>query len=123
MDQSLIWKKANPKDALKKDDDDRLPIHWAVANGHLEVVKLLTEVKNFDDIDFKVRYCTGRNCSPTTEVDVSCPGLCSINEECEKLAADIDIGRSRMDAFDDRCGTERQRGNSKAFAQQGCRCK
>ncbi|KAJ5946464.1 ankyrin repeat-containing protein C6C3.08 [Penicillium verhagenii] len=31
-----------------KDDDDRLPIHWAVANNHLNVVELLVAVKNFD---------------------------------------------------------------------------
>ncbi|KAJ5546611.1 proteasome regulatory particle subunit (Nas6) [Penicillium frequentans] len=38
----------NPKAASIKDDDDRLPIHWAVANNRLAVVELLVAVKNFD---------------------------------------------------------------------------
>ncbi|KAJ5152081.1 proteasome regulatory particle subunit (Nas6) [Penicillium capsulatum] len=39
---------ANPKSALSKDDDDRLPIHWAVANNRLPIVELLIATKNFD---------------------------------------------------------------------------
>ncbi|KAL3458812.1 ankyrin repeat-containing domain protein [Aspergillus heterothallicus] len=39
---------ANPKLATTKDDDDRLPIHWAVAYNHLPVVELLVSTKNFD---------------------------------------------------------------------------
>ncbi|KAJ5246796.1 hypothetical protein N7468_001779 [Penicillium chermesinum] len=38
----------NPKAANTKDDDDRLPIHWAVAYNHLPVVELLVAVKSFD---------------------------------------------------------------------------
>jgi 26S proteasome non-ATPase regulatory subunit 10 len=33
---------------LIKDDDDRLPIHWAVANNRLAVVELLVASKDFD---------------------------------------------------------------------------
>ncbi|RJE19430.1 proteasome regulatory particle subunit [Aspergillus sclerotialis] len=39
---------ANPKLASTKDDDDRLPIHWAVAYNHLPIVELLISTKNFD---------------------------------------------------------------------------
>ncbi|KAL3480201.1 ankyrin repeat-containing domain protein [Aspergillus californicus] len=39
---------ANPKLATTKDDDDRLPIHWAVAYNHMPVVELLVATKNFD---------------------------------------------------------------------------
>ncbi|KAL4948545.1 ankyrin repeat-containing domain protein [Aspergillus filifer] len=39
---------ANPKLATTKDDDDRLPIHWAVAYNRLEIVELLIATKNFD---------------------------------------------------------------------------
>ncbi|KAJ5370497.1 proteasome regulatory particle subunit (Nas6) [Penicillium cataractarum] len=39
---------ANPKTALVKDDDERLPIHWAVAYNRLPIVELLVADKNFD---------------------------------------------------------------------------
>ncbi|RDW76429.1 ankyrin repeat domain-containing protein [Aspergillus mulundensis] len=39
---------ANPKLATTKDDDDRLPIHWAVAYNHLPIVELLVATRNFD---------------------------------------------------------------------------
>ncbi|ODM21959.1 hypothetical protein SI65_02803 [Aspergillus cristatus] len=39
---------ANPKLARTKDDDDRLPIHWAVSYNRLPVVELLVSQKNFD---------------------------------------------------------------------------
>ncbi|KAJ5742824.1 hypothetical protein N7533_009926 [Penicillium manginii] len=39
---------ANPKSAFVKDEDDRLPIHWAVAYNHMPVVELLVSMKNFD---------------------------------------------------------------------------
>ncbi|PYH44450.1 ankyrin repeat domain-containing protein [Aspergillus saccharolyticus JOP 1030-1] len=39
---------ANPKLAATKDDDDRLPIHWAVAYNHLPIVELLISNKHFD---------------------------------------------------------------------------
>ncbi|KAL5045799.1 hypothetical protein BDW71DRAFT_75355 [Aspergillus fruticulosus] len=39
---------ANPKLANTKDDDDRLPIHWAVAYNHLPIVELLVSTKDFD---------------------------------------------------------------------------
>ncbi|EHA17920.1 hypothetical protein ASPNIDRAFT_137276, partial [Aspergillus niger ATCC 1015] len=38
----------NPKLANVKDDDDRLPIHWAVAYNRLPIVELLTSNKHFD---------------------------------------------------------------------------
>jgi hypothetical protein len=45
---------ANPKLANLRDDDDRLPIHWAVSYGHLNIAVLLSGVKNFDP-DVQVR--------------------------------------------------------------------
>ncbi|OJJ49703.1 hypothetical protein ASPZODRAFT_12824 [Penicilliopsis zonata CBS 506.65] len=39
---------ANPKLALVKDDDSRLPIHWAVAYNRLPIVELLVASRNFD---------------------------------------------------------------------------
>ncbi|KAJ5677856.1 uncharacterized protein N7477_003489 [Penicillium maclennaniae] len=39
---------ANPKFAFTKDDDDRLPIHWAVAYNRYSIVEMLVGVKNFD---------------------------------------------------------------------------
>ena len=39
---------ANPKLANLKDDDERLPIHWAVAYNHMPIVETLVQVKNFD---------------------------------------------------------------------------
>ncbi|KAJ1713802.1 proteasome regulatory particle subunit (Nas6) [Aspergillus flavus] len=39
---------ANPKLANVKDDDERLPIHWAVAYNRLPIVELLVATKHFD---------------------------------------------------------------------------
>ncbi|PYI12564.1 proteasome regulatory particle subunit [Aspergillus sclerotiicarbonarius CBS 121057] len=39
---------ANPKLANVKDDDERLPIHWAVAYNRLPIVELLISNKHFD---------------------------------------------------------------------------
>ncbi|EEA20391.1 putative ankyrin-repeat protein [Talaromyces marneffei ATCC 18224] len=39
---------ANPKLASRKDDDERLPIHWAVAYNRLPIVELLVSNKYFD---------------------------------------------------------------------------
>ena len=44
----LILFQANPKLATQKDDDDRLPIHWAVSYNHLPIVELLVSRKDFD---------------------------------------------------------------------------
>ena len=50
----LTGSQANPKLAARKDDDERLPIHWAVSYNHLPIVQLLVQVKNFDP-DVQVR--------------------------------------------------------------------
>jgi ankyrin repeat protein len=47
-EKSLIPRQANPKLADQKDDDERLPIHWATSYGHLEIAKMLAAQKNFD---------------------------------------------------------------------------
>jgi 26S proteasome non-ATPase regulatory subunit 10 len=44
-----------------KDEDDRLPIHWAVAYNHMPVVELLVSMKNFDP-DVEVRISFSRIC-------------------------------------------------------------
>ena len=43
-----IFAQANPKLAFLKDEDERLPIHWAVAYNRLPIVELLIPMKNFD---------------------------------------------------------------------------
>ena len=39
---------ANPKLSNRRDDDDRLPIHWACSYSHLDIIKLLSSSKSFD---------------------------------------------------------------------------
>ncbi|KAI9881020.1 MAG: hypothetical protein M1830_008902 [Pleopsidium flavum] len=39
---------ANPRLATRKDDDDRLPIHWAAAYNHIPIFELLVSRKDFD---------------------------------------------------------------------------
>ncbi|KAL6702610.1 putative ankyrin-repeat protein [Coniothyrium glycines] len=39
---------ANPKLALLRDLDDRLPVHWAVSYNHLAIVQTLIQTKSFD---------------------------------------------------------------------------
>jgi len=39
---------ANPKLANLHDQDERLPIHWACAFAHLDIVRLLTSTRFFD---------------------------------------------------------------------------
>lgn len=39
---------ANPKLANLRDDDDRLPIHWASSYNRLPIVSLLSEHRHFD---------------------------------------------------------------------------
>ncbi|KAK8089548.1 ankyrin [Apiospora hydei] len=38
----------HPKQARKKDDDGRLPIHWAASSNQREIVLLLSQQKDFD---------------------------------------------------------------------------
>ena len=40
--------KGNPKLANLKDDDERLPIHWAVSYNHRPIVEILLSQRNFD---------------------------------------------------------------------------
>ena len=49
------FSQANPKLAERRDDDERLPIHWAVSYGHLDIALLLANLKSFDP-DVQVRY-------------------------------------------------------------------
>ncbi|KAI4765160.1 putative proteasome regulatory particle subunit [Aureobasidium sp. EXF-3400] len=39
---------ANPKLAKLRDDDDRLPIHWAASYNRLPIVEILSDRKDFD---------------------------------------------------------------------------
>lgn len=41
-------KKANPKLATLKDDDERQPIHWATSYNHRPIVQILISQRNFD---------------------------------------------------------------------------
>jgi len=47
--------KADPKLAKLKDDDGRLPIHWACSANQKEIVQLLIQNKFFD-VDVQVCY-------------------------------------------------------------------
>ncbi|KAK5150989.1 hypothetical protein LTR04_006683, partial [Oleoguttula sp. CCFEE 6159] len=40
--------KANPRLSSSRDDDDRLPLHWAVSYNRLPIVDVLAERKDFD---------------------------------------------------------------------------
>lgn len=39
---------ANPRLASRRDEDDRLPLHWAVSYNRLPIVSLLMQAKGFD---------------------------------------------------------------------------
>jgi len=39
---------ANPRLANRRDEDDRLPIHWAASMNYLEIVRILVQAKDFD---------------------------------------------------------------------------
>jgi hypothetical protein len=51
----LIPTQVNPKLVDRKDDDERLPIHWATSYGHLDIAILLSAGKNFDP-DVQVHF-------------------------------------------------------------------
>ncbi|KAJ5767123.1 uncharacterized protein N7511_004739 [Penicillium nucicola] len=57
---------ANPKAALVKDDDDRLPIHWATAYNHVRVVELLMGAKGFDpDVENALHFASSKSNTST----------------------------------------------------------
>lgn len=39
---------ANPRLAIQKDEDERLPLHWACSYNYLPIVELLVSRKDFD---------------------------------------------------------------------------
>ncbi|EPQ62012.1 Bgt-2964 [Blumeria graminis f. sp. tritici] len=39
---------ANPKLADLRDEDKRLPLHWALSNNHKDIVLVLASIKSFD---------------------------------------------------------------------------
>ncbi|OMP88141.1 Ankyrin repeat-containing protein, partial [Diplodia seriata] len=39
---------ANPKLAARRDDDDRLPLHWAVSYNRIPIISQLIHTQNFD---------------------------------------------------------------------------
>jgi 26S proteasome non-ATPase regulatory subunit 10 len=64
---------ANSKLATLKDDDDRLPLHGAVAQGHLDVVSILAQRKDFDP-DAKVTSLSpGLSNATAHQLDIRCP--------------------------------------------------
>ncbi|KAI9827577.1 MAG: hypothetical protein M1832_004927 [Thelocarpon impressellum] len=46
--ESLLKTQGNPRLANRRDDDDRLPIHWAASYHRLPVVELLVQRRDFD---------------------------------------------------------------------------
>ncbi len=43
-----IDSQADPKLAYQKDEDGRLPIHWAASSNQFEIASLLVQQKGFD---------------------------------------------------------------------------
>lgn len=80
---------ANSKLATLKDDDDRLPLHWAVAQGHLDVVSLLAQRKDFDPDTQVTSLGPDIADYPAHELDICCP------------MTDHPLGRCGLDSFDD----------------------
>ncbi|MCJ1340882.1 hypothetical protein MMC09_006178 [Bachmanniomyces sp. S44760] len=39
---------ANPRLAVLRDQDDRLPVHWAASNNHVAIVEIFISQKGFD---------------------------------------------------------------------------
>lgn len=39
---------------MLRDDDDRLPVHWALSNSRLPIVQILVQAKGFEP-DVKVK--------------------------------------------------------------------
>lgn len=44
---------ANPRLATRRDEDDRLPVHWAASYNRIPVVEVLMQRRDFDP-DVKV---------------------------------------------------------------------
>jgi len=70
-DMPLLFSQANPKLAKLRDDDDRLPIHWAASYNRLPIVEILADRKDFDpDVQvrssFYVQDISGRSSSDKT---------------------------------------------------------
>jgi ankyrin repeat protein len=40
--------KASPKEARRKDDDGRLPVHWAASSNCYDIAMMLAQLKDFD---------------------------------------------------------------------------
>lgn len=87
--------KANPRLADRRDDDDRLPLHWAVSYNHLGVVELLAQTKNFD---------------PDVQVRTQC-----VEKKSNMLSSGLGlhwvlhIGWVGLDTIDDRIESQRSR--------------
>lgn len=50
----LTPSQANPKLSSRKDDDERLPVHWAASYNRLPIVDILADRRDFD-VDAQVR--------------------------------------------------------------------
>lgn len=52
---------AEPTLSKRKDDDGRLPIHWAASANQLDITQLLAEHKGFDvDVQVRLIICRSR---------------------------------------------------------------
>lgn len=87
---------ANSKLATLKDDDDRLPLHWAVAQGHFDVVALLAQRKDFDPDTQVTLLSSGFADDPEHRVDTHCP------------VTDLSLGWCWVDPIDDSSQPQRR---------------
>ena len=44
----MLSVQANPRLATRRDDDERLPLHWACSYNHFDIVEVLVSRKDFD---------------------------------------------------------------------------
>ncbi|KAF3901396.1 Ankyrin-1 [Arthrobotrys entomopaga] len=87
---------SNPKDALKKDDDERLPIHWAASNSHNEVIDLLLQVKGFDIDEIDGSGWTVLHIAASTGNDALMEKLIKRDADVNQKSWPLPIDRSRV---------------------------
>lgn len=101
---------ANSKLATLKDDDDRLPLHWAVAEGHLDVVTLLAQRKDFDPDSQVISFGLDFSEDQAYQLDLHSP------------VTNPSLGWCWLDPFDDSSQPQRGRRYRQTPVEQRSRC-